>query len=376
VVAAQRKLVSRIALIGLVALAGCFYMDPVNQRPSLDIARLSTDHVFRGGEVPLRAVSNDPDGHFVFFHWRAYVCTDQSDCDAAPYFELSEDLIDLPVPKVRAELEPGVPNSAPVQWIRVVLEGQDDFGATAKPAQELWITVENYAPTLKMNAYSDFGFVVTKEVRVFVEVTDIDDGPEVPALTWQVYTPVGSTSHSFVDLPAEPGPAGTKAYGKLLTPDVIGKYTIEVTATDNIAPVPSVQRLDVMILPDRAPCLRTLSPIVATAPNALPITEPTLFQVHVVADDLDPYPGSSTGTTSFSWSLLGPTGPRAPLTGVTGNRVSINPAAYQPGDIVELRVEIADRNNTAIMCADSSPTCSVITDNNCLQRQTWRVEVR
>jgi hypothetical protein len=39
-------------------------------------------------------------------------------------------------------------------------------------------------------------------------------------------------------------------------------------------------------------------------------------------------------------------------------------------------VEIADRNNTAITCADASPTCSVISDNSCLQRLTWRVEVR
>jgi hypothetical protein len=352
-------------------LAGCFYVDPVNQRPSLDIARLSTDHVYRGGSVQLRAVSNDPDGHFVYFHWRAYACTDQSDCDAAPYFESSEDLIEVPVPMQRAELAQG----AAVQWIHVWLEGQDDFGATAKPAQELWLTIENYAPTLKMNAYSSSGFVVPEPVEVFVEVTDLDDGPEAPELTWKVYSPVGSTNYTFVDHPAAPGPTGTKSYGKLLTPDRVGKYTVEVTATDKIAPMPTVQMIDINIVADSAPCLRTLSPIVAVAPSALPITEPTLFQVHVVSDDLDPYPGASSALR-FTWSLLGPSGPRQVLSGVTGNSVSINPAAYQPGDIVELRVEIADRNNFAITCADSAATCSVIPDPNCIQRQTWRVEVR
>jgi hypothetical protein len=64
------------------------------------------------------------------------------------------------------------------------------------------------------------------------------------------------------------------------------------------------------------------------------------------------------------------------LNGVTGSGFAIDPASYQPGDIVELRVEIADRNNTPITCADGNATCSVVSDNACIQRQTWRVEVR
>jgi hypothetical protein len=84
--------------------------------------------------------------------------------------------------------------------------------------------------------------------------------------------------------------------------------------------------------------------------------------------------------TTFSWSILPPgASTRQPLA-VTGNQVALDPASYSPGDIVELRVEIADRamilNNTAISCADNIPTCSVISDASCIQRQTWRVEVR
>src|SRR5262245_63409127 len=46
-VAAQRKLVSRVALIGLVA-SGCFYtVDTVNQRPSLGIVQ-SPGPYYRG----------------------------------------------------------------------------------------------------------------------------------------------------------------------------------------------------------------------------------------------------------------------------------------------------------------------------------------
>ena len=136
----------------------------------------------------------------------------------------------------------------------------------------------------------------------------------------------------------------------------------------------------VTVNPDSPPCLRTLSPVVAQSPAALPMSEPTLFQVHIVADDLDPYPSVNDpelGPTRFTWSLLAPpSGSRQVLTAVTGNRLALDPASYQPGDIVEVRVEIADRNLTPITCADGNATCSVISDNNCLQRQTWRVEVR
>ena len=109
------------------------------------------------------------------------------------------------------------------------------------------------------------------------------------------------------------------------------------------------------------------------------MSEPTLFQVHVVADDLDPYPTIDDPyllPTKFTWSLLAPGSTRQVLTGVSGNSVALDPASFQPGDIVELRVEIYDRTNDAITCADGVATCSVIGDNNCLQRQTWRVEVR
>jgi len=368
--------VSRFALIGLAVVAGCFYTDVVNQRPSLDIHRRNEGPYFRGDmtkQIELSAVSSDPEGHNVTFHWRAYACTRQNACDRAPYFELSEPFVDIDVPPARFDV------ADPLLGVLVRLEGKDDFGAVARPVQELWIDVDNFAPQLKLEAYSEFGFVVTAPVEVYLEVSDADDGPEAPQVTWKVYSPSNQPDYDFVDYPAAPGPTGTKAYGKLLTPRGVGKYMVEASATDSIAPLPSVKSVDVTVIDDKPPCLRTLSPLVAIAPAALPITDPTLFQVHVVADDLDPYPAVNDGlrgTTKFTWSLLAPGGSRQVLTGVTGNRVSVNPASYQPGDVLELRVEIADRTNTAITCADASATCSVIADNSCLQRQTWRVEVR
>jgi hypothetical protein len=135
------------------------------------------------------------------------------------------------------------------------------------------------------------------------------------------------------------------------------------------------------VVPDRPPCLAQWQPIAAPDGAALPVADPTVFQVPLVDDDLDGYPAllgdPIFGTTTFAWSILAPgASTRQPLVGATGNTIDFDPAAFTPGDLVELRVEISDRNRTAIPCVDSAPTCSVISQPACIQRLTWRVEVR
>jgi hypothetical protein len=368
-------LVSRVARIGLtgLALAGCFYTETVNQRPSLDIHRSNEGPYFRGGseKIKLEAVSNDPEGHHVSFHWRAYACTEQNYCDQAPYFEKSDTYVEIPVPTTRVDV------ADPVKGIFIKLEGKDDFGAVARPIQELWVDVGNAPPDIvRLDAYSSYGFVVGLPVDVFAEVVDTDDRERVPDVTWTVY-PNMPMNYDLVDISGEPS-VGGHVFGKRFTPKVTGMFTFTFTASDGIVETPTEKTIDVTATVDKPPCLKTLSPLVVVAPAALPITDPTLFQVHVVDDDLDPYPASNDplrGVAKFKWSLLAPGGTREVLSGVTGNSVAINPASYQPGDILELRVEIADRNNTPITCADTNATCSVIS-TSCLQRQTWRVEVR
>jgi hypothetical protein len=366
--------VSRFALIGLAA-AGCFYTDPINQRPSLDIKRGEPLVVYREGTIEVDAVSVDPDGHDVFFHWRAYACTDQTSCDPAPFFELSDPHAEIEVPPARVA-------SLPLVTVRIVLEGIDSFGATAKPAQELWVALENYAPTVEIRTASSFGNVVGKPISIFARIGD-EDRADMPQLTWQVFSPVTQPAYEFVDMDVVQDPMDTDhiTYGKRFTPDGEGTFEVQVTADDGLGLPTSTTtvREKILVGGDKPPCLRQLSPLVAAAPSALPMSEPTLFQVHVVADDLDPYPSiDPTSTTTFKWSLLAPGSPSYQLlSGVSGNTVALDPAAYQLGDIVELRVEIYDRKNTAITCAASSASCAVDSTNpTCIQRQTWRAEVR
>ena len=369
---------TRFALIGLV-LSGCFYTDSINQRPSLDIELLTSPTVYRADQVVLEAVANDPEGDFVSFKWRAYACTDEGgveytqNCDHDPFYTELLKKADFHVPIARVD-----DTSKSVTAVLVMLEGQDDYGATARPVQQLVIGVSDHPPELELRKDSRYGYVIGQPINIFAAVGDPDDGPLDPTLAWEVFTPPSNPGYSLIDFaPQQDEDTSHVTYAKRFTPQGIGDWTVQVTATDSLGTA-TTKSVMMIVRADAPPCLTQLSPLVAVAPSALPMTESTLFQVAVVTDDLDPYPTVAgdpvLGTATFAWSILPPgAGTRQPLS-VTGNRVWLNPANYQPGDIIELRVEVQDRVPRTLGCGDAA-SCSLSTDS-CLQRQTWRVEVR
>jgi hypothetical protein len=379
VVAAQRRLVSRVALLVAVcgALTGCFYVDPINQRPGIRIDADSTVPVFRGDHVMLAAIADDPDGDYISFNWRVYACTDASDpatsCDADPFYTelLQNAAFDVPV------LRNGM---QPTESLRVVLEAKDELGATAKPSQELLITVLNRPPDLVVDKVSRYGYVKGTPISLFAKVSDLDDGKDHVTLTWVVYAP-SAVGHTLTDLPMPPSddPMALQ-YAKQFIPAGVGDWDIEVTAKDPLGNA-TVQHLLIAVADDKAPCIAQLVPIVAMGGAALPLTEATLFSAPVVIDDLDIYPPAANdqvlGTTRFAWSIQGPTGGlHDVIAGATSNSIVVDPAAYTPGDIIEVRVELFDRQNATLPCADAEATCSIATPQSCIQRQTWKVEVR
>lgn len=371
-------------LYAVAVVSGCIYAEPINQRPSLDIERKEPGEVFRGDTVKLRAIADDPEFQYVHFQWRAYLCTTASltleACDKAPFYTDIREDAELIIPLKRAD------EDVAVEQILVLLEGQDSYGATANPIQQLVIPVSNHAPALELRKDSRYGYVVNTELNVYAKVDDADDDPNEVEITWKVYSPANQPAFELLDATMP----GTLQFAKKFTPKGVGDWEIEVTATDAsgracIAEGGSdckmtVRRVMITVVPDHAPCLSQWAPIAPPLGAQFPLTEPTLFQVTVVQDDLDPFPGFPNDavlkTTDFTWSLLSPGASTRQTLGVDSNRVALDPNNYAPGDILELRVEIADRNNTAVNCADASPTCSVISDNTCLQRLTWRVEVR
>src|SRR5262249_30061475 len=161
-------------------------------------------------------------------------------------------------------------------------------------------------------------------MNIYAKVGDSDDGADSVTLEWKVFSPMNQPTFALgeLDQPVPQDPLDPKhlQIGKKFTPMGTGDYEIQLTARDPLQQAcadqggtdctSTVDSVMVTVVPDHAPCLKQLVPLVAVAPNALPVSDPTLFQVVVVQDDLDPFPGVPSDqvlkTPSFHWSILPP----------------------------------------------------------------------
>jgi len=379
--------VQRIALIALVA-GGCFYTDPINQRPSLAILNHSGQAIERGQQgVTLEAVTNDPDGQFVRLHWRLYICDDAADfatCDAAPAKESSNPMFVFDAPILRGD------QTTPAQSLLIELEGVDELGATARPSQQLIIPLADGRPVVDVQHDSNYQSTVDTPIDVFAVYGDPDDPAESVDLTFELFSPTLSTVTLDDICTPQPGcltPADPKQreQGKRFTPDVIGNWEVRVTATDPVGDPDGTTTVShtIVVTADQLPCLGQTSPLAPPVGSTLPVDAPTLFQVLNVADALDPYPTNINDPllqqARFHWSLKVGAGTRQLLDTEEGNSLAFDPASFVPGEQVELRVEIADRGGVfpSPSCVDTEPTCALDTTRpSCLQRLTWAVEIR
>lgn len=372
------RLAAVVVVTGLVP--GCFYTEPLNQRPSARIDQQSSAIVYRGDTVHLTSTTSDPDQDPVSYQWRAYACTDaklgvgaSGGCDQVPFRTEVLESFSFEVPRLRVA-------GAPLQSVLVDLEVSDTHEATAKPVQQLIIPLGDEGPTLVASKAFHNAYVVGVPVNIFAAVGDPDDGIDPPpALTWTVFSPANQPTYTLDDIPnvpADPAHPELAQFGKVLVPQGPGSWDVQVVATDVLG-MTAMQDVPIDVSADRAPCLQQLAPIVPPSGQTYPLDQATQFQVLVVDDDLDVYPPSGdpiTGVTTFSWTVLPPGGTsRIPVS--TTNHALLDPASYAPGDIVEVRVDINDRAKWNLASCGDQPTCSV-TGDSCLQRQTWRVEVR
>lgn len=372
---------TRSSLILVAALVpGCFLADPINQRPAIEIENPSAAEVHRGDTMNLVARSNDPEGHYVRYRWRVQACTDAANpgesCDLEPFAFSNIDKFSFVVPVRRAAA------TAAVESLRVVLEAEDELGATARPVQELLVPVVNAPPSIDLDKVSRYTYVVGTPVQIYARIGDADDGTAgIVDVQWEVFSPSVGAAYTLDDLVVveDPPDPVRDHLGKTLTAEVAGEWMVRVTATD-LAGDSTSETISIPVGPDTPPCLAQLAPMVPPDGIALPLFAPTLFRVPVVIDDLDGYPAVPSdpvlGVTTFRWSIRAPGQTTyAELSGATGNSHALDPASFAPGDLVDLRVEIFDHEPETIQCPAGDATCSV-TSTSCLQRQTWHVEVR
>jgi hypothetical protein len=368
--------VRAVAVIGLlltVGVCGCFYVDPIEPRPRV-LLDFEPNTITRGGTVTLMATLTDPNMDPGLYEWTLSTCpaSGQSahECDEIAFLTVEKNPHNMLSFSVPVMTKAGTDKTG---RIRVQLDAFSNRNALAQETRDL--PVDDAPPSLSL-ARSAHSYTVGAPIDLVATFSDPDDALGAIKLDWS-----STPQAAFVDVPVPgPGPAGHATVGQRLVPDRPGEWDIRVEARDP-SDARTEQHLMFTVDADHPPCLGQWQPIAPPPGTTLPITDVTVFQVPLVNDDLDAYPpvtdAPEFGSTRFAWSILPPGATeREVLTGATGNRVQFDPAAYHPGDIVELRVEIFDRSHTVLPCADGAATCSIDSAPSCLQRQTWRVEVR
>lgn len=343
-------------IFALAVLApGCFYVDPINERPSAEIRRDDPSAVLiRGGApVSVSAVWSDPNGDEVTFAWTVTGCLADGVTCNHPIETGTTDV--LPI---------AVPASGDIAKVRVQLDVSDSHGALARPGQVLVLDVTDQAPMLDLFADGPTwgnGHPVHLPITVFATATDPDNDPVT--LAWDPPYMAGTD-------PQQSAWTIVSDTERRFTPDVPGDWTIRVVATDDKGL--SVEKpLSVAIAKDQPPCLGAMTPVLSTI-----LDQPTRFAVLSVDDDLDAYPLPALDPIGFHWSIRSPqtSGAWQPL-GTELSNVVLDPAHYAAGDAIDLRVEISDDTPRTLPCDPSVAQCSIDADT-CLQRQTWHAEVR
>lgn len=365
--------VRRLALssVALALVGGCFYTGDLNDRPSAEIQRLTTGVPMRGDRVELRAVVVDP-GDQVEVHWRVDACAGEpAVCDQGIAYS-EPDVLTLAV-AIPDDVGSGA-GRRPTERLVVHLDVVDSHGAVARPSQEEVVEVGNRAPALEVQRRGrELASAFPEDAPIFVaaRATDPEGDPvEVECTPFPARGAVPG-DWSFIQVADPP----TGGHEWRLVPDVPGAWLVRCIARDPLAE--TMVDVPITVVADRPPCLRSTNP--APAPGAtLVLDQPRRFSV-LVDDDLDVYPPEPDdpflGVAGFRWSVR-PVG-AAELTEVDADvaALELDPARYAPGDQLDVRVEIDDRRHRTIGCAVDEPTCSLTLDT-CLQRQTWRVEVR
>lgn len=377
------KLLWLVAALG--SLPGCFYIDPVNERPRIHgVVRkcavdapcdLALTDLHRGDAVEVVAQFEDPDGPAtaVSYEWEIVACdrgANQCDTDA-PLYRGDRAAPSFVVPRALA-------SGALVQLVRVELSLRDNLGALASAFPSFAI---NDGPALELSGrvrgavLTADGVSIGAPLELVARFRDSDDEVGDVELDWAVYSPDGKAAYALSALGAPDVVGDTQTVRKQLLAFGLGAWSVRATASDR-AGASTQRELTFNVAPDRAPCLGQWQPEVPPLERALPISAPTRFSIPTVTDDLDAYPSLAIapyGTAAFGWSLRVGNGAFAPLAGTTGNSLELDPRNFAPGELAELRVEVFDRAHPEVSCDASETTCAI---EGCLQRQTWRVEMR
>lgn len=367
----RRSISALAALAAASSSAACtFYTDDINGRPIASIAVETTGPHHLNDSIRFSAsASDDPGGarKALVAQWRAYYCDDPQGSSCPDELDQNDGSVFEPFTVAVEQKRP----------IKVTLTVRDQRGAV--DVDSLMVEIDNQAPTLslQLQGYELGGaYPVGTWIDVLAQ-TDDPDG-DTPSLTWELFPPDGAVDGNY-------GWGPVSAYqvpAYRLEPDVPGLWNVRVTADDGDGG--TLERtVPILVAADAPPCIASIEPAVAGGTYILGADEPARrFGVQSVTDDLDRYPppadpGDFLGEATFRWLVASPDtgGAFVEVTGLEAADYLVDPAGFAPGDRLSIRVEVADRIDRTLPCADTEDTCSIDNDG-CLQRVTWGVEIR
>lgn len=365
--------------------SGCFFDEVINEEPVPGISALNPGLHYIGDILRFNATKSIDDGSELIAEWTAFACVEPGNCRR---------IAEISYKSVATEFEVIV---ATHETIEVQLRIVDSFGAVRLQPDLHSSPVSNRQPSIDMQIQgtresSSGPFVLglpihfvglsmstnsSGESELLPVLLDLDGDTTV--ISWQLSPPPGSLTKTRVFEPE--GETGQR-----LVPDVAGEWTILLRSEDAFGG--SAEReLTFFVAEDGPPCLEVLSP--QAVDNAYypldSLDDPRRFSVLSVVDALDPFPlapGASPvlGEASFRWLLRSPGDSEFSLVpGFTASSYLIDATRYQPGDRVELRVEVMDRVSgpeRELACADNVGSCELRAGSECFQRKTWGVEIQ
>lgn len=368
-----------LALLSGLGLSGCFFTEVINEKPvpGIDVLVAGPYHV--GDVVDFDGKKSADDGdEGLSALWEARSCVDDRVPRCQPQRPSLEGQLDT-VFSVTLESH---------ETVEVQLRVRDSLGAERIQPDVYTIEVSNRDPFADMQASGfkeeDGAFVPYRPINLVAIAGDeaLDefdqDGDEVD-FEWQLFPATGSD-------------AGARRFesvgetGHRLVPDVSGAWGVEVTLDDGHGGVDKVRK-DFSVAVDRPPCLQIMDPTTVEDAHYLveSVDGPRRFSVLSVRDALDPFPAltendPALGEAQFLWYLQAPgSATFEPLTGYSASSYLVDPAAYNPGDRLALRVEALDRvtgPERDLPCADDDWACALDSTSQCFQRLTWGVEIR
>lgn len=366
-----------IILFFSLSATGCFFTDPINDRP---VARISieNDPPFHKGSTVMfdaaKSVDDDADDD-LRAHWRAFACSSASPPICEPLVDsvTKENLVDAFELDIPMDLSLDT-----MATINVELRVEDDSGASGLAIES--IVIENRIPTINVsldegpNQRPGGGPVLGLPVSLTAEPVD-EDGDE-PVLSWDFEGPPTSLRASVVF-----NQIGPNTYE--LDADVPGGWKFLLSADDGVGGV-GEREVTFDVSADLEPCIQATDPVAVDGASYIVERSdgPRRFAVLHVVDELDVFPLAdglhpAIEQTRFSWKIATPdtNGALVPLSGHVVSDYVLDPSAFSPGDLVELQVEASDRV-TRDACDSAQTVCSSSILPNCFQRLTWGVEIR